>query len=128
MKEQYKQVCVWPGCVVKEPDNIDESVKVFEKTMKEQFDVRVKYLEEIDTLPDTKEDGSIVEDTGERTDLFFSVHEEDVGKFAIPRLKFGIRWIEDVLANGNYRSNIYPDHVFKYVTWNNENITFPEGC
>jgi len=35
-------------------------------------------------------------------------------KFSIPRLGYGISWIEDVLT---YHASIYPKRVFEYKTW-----------
>lgn len=110
-KEKFSQVCVWPATIVGE-----EKIEDFEKFMKEQFDVKVQYLEEIKTSPDMDNDKQI-EGTGNRNDLLFAVHDEDVGKFAIPRLQAGIRWIEDVLDDHNYRQKIYPSRIFKYKTW-----------
>lgn len=118
VKEEFKQVCVWPGCVVG-PDKIRE----FCTFMQEQFSVRVKYLEEIITQPDTDSNGYRVPDTGGRNDLLFSVHNEDAGKFAVPRLMAGIRWVEDVLAECNYRSPIYPKRIFEYCSWNKEYLS-----
>jgi hypothetical protein len=110
--EGFSQVCVWPGTTVGK-DKIEE----FEHFMLDQFGVRVKYIEEITTAPDQDKDGNPIEGTGGRNDLFFYVHDDDIGKFAVPRLAVGIRWIEDVLAPGNYRSKIYPKRVFKYKIW-----------
>lgn len=113
--KEYSQVCVWPGTIVTK-----EKIQDFVKFMADKFDgVRVMYLEEIKTGPDTK-NGEPVEGTGGRTDLFFAVHNDDIMKFSIPRLLSGIQWIEDTLAVGNYTSRIYPERVFKYCTWNEE--------
>lgn len=100
--KEFSQVCVWPGCIVGK-DNISD----FEKTMLETFGARVKYIEEITTLPD-KVNGVEVPDTGGRVDLLFYVHNDDIPKFAIPRLMVGIRWIEDVLDNMG-DNIIYPE-------------------
>jgi len=112
-KEGYSQVCVWPGTIVGKGEE-----KKMEEFFKDELNVRVQFLEVIETGPDQDEAGNPVEDTGGRQDVFLAVHEEDVQSFAIPRLQFGIRWIEDVLANGNYRDKIYPARVFDYKTWN----------
>lgn len=111
-KEDFNQVCVWEGTIVGE-----DKVEDFKEFMLKEMDVRIHYLEEIKTLPDQGSDGRLVKDTGGRNDVFFAVHDDDVMKFAIPRLQMGIRWIEDVLDPGNYKSNIYPDRVFEYKTW-----------
>jgi len=111
----FTQVCIWPGTVVGS-DYIDKFVAV----MAAEFDgVRVQYLEEIKTKPD-KLRGVMVADTGGRTDVFFAVHEDDLQKFAIPRLKAGIRWFEDVISNERSQSpdySIYPDYVMHYWSW-----------
>ena len=110
-KENYNQVCVWPGTIVGQ-----EKIEEFQDFMLKEFNTRVQYLEEIKTFPDQR-NGKNVEGTGERNDVFFAVHQEDIGKFSVPRLMVGIRWIEDVLANGNYKNKIYPERVFDYKTW-----------
>jgi len=129
LKDGFSQVCVWPSCIVinsKVGDKSkEERINEFEKFMFGQFKVRVQYLEEIKTKPDHNGD-MIIEETGNRNDLFFAVHNEDIGRFAVPRLAVGIRWIEDTLATDNYKCHIYPDRVFKYVTWNEEHIRFPD--
>jgi hypothetical protein len=74
--------------------------------------VRVQLLETILTKPDVG-----VPDTGGRCDIFLAIHEDDVAKFAVPRLGMGIRWLEDVVSKVNgYPSNpIYPDYVLEYL-------------
>jgi hypothetical protein len=118
LQEGFKQVCVWPACVVGKGKE-DEFIKF----MLEEFKARVQYLEEIKTTPDTNR-GRLVEGTGGRNDLFFAVHNEDLGKFTIPRLSVGIRWIDDVLAKCNYNSRIYPERVFDYCSWNKESLEY----
>ena len=110
-KEGYKQVCIWQGCCVAvKPEgpgiveNTKEAIEKFENWAAETFQgTRVKYLEEVKTLPD--ETGS-----GGRNDLFFLVHEEDVPKFAIPRLQYGIRWYEDVVSYNDH-AHLYSEEV-----------------
>jgi hypothetical protein len=106
-KENFSQVCVWPATLVGQ-DKISE----FEKFMLDEFKVRIQYLEEIQTFPDKG-----VEESGGRNDVFFAVHNDDIGHFSVPRLAAGIRWIEDVLSKDNYRNKIYPRRVFDYKTW-----------
>jgi len=110
-KKDFVQVCVWTACVVG-VDKVDEFVEL----MSNHFGVRVQYLEEIKTGPDTV-DGTIVPETGNRNDLFFAVHKDDINKFAIKRMEVGIRWIEDVLSINNYRCAIYPERVHDYKSW-----------
>lgn len=110
----FNQVCVWPGIIVGK-ENVEEFVKFFEDEMK----TRVQYLEEVKTLPDRDEHGNQVLGTGDRNDVFFAVHEDDVGKFAVPRLSMGIRWIEDAIGEWNNPNGfiIYPHRVKEYRTW-----------
>ncbi len=114
--ENYKQLCVWPGTVLG-----DSTVEDFEKFF-EQQGFRVKFAEEVETLPDV-EDGRVVEGTGGRHDILFYIHQEDISKFAVPRLSMGIRWWEDVLGNGH--SNWYTKTVLeKYPnTWESKEDT-----
>lgn len=113
-KDMFNQLCVWPGCVVgDEPKKIEDFVNL----MKKEFKVRVKYAEEIKTLPDPDERYVPEPKSGGRNDLFFFVHDEDIQLFALPRLKVGIRWWEDVLGNGG--GVIYDDEVLERYpkTW-----------
>lgn len=104
LKPGFIQVCVWPGCIVGA-----EEAKLFEEDMALVFDgVRVQYLEEIETLPGQGGPGG-------RNDLLFAVHTNDVTKFAVPRLGYGISWIEDAWANWGYE--IYPERVVFYSSW-----------
>jgi len=103
-KPGYNQVCVWPGTLVPE-----DQVPEFEKHFADAG-ARVQFLETVMTGPDTPLDP----ETGGRADVFFAVHGEDVPGFAVPRLIAGIRWIEDVLAPGNYEHEIYPERVRGY--------------
>lgn len=98
--ENFNQLCVWQG-VVLEDENGALPFSEFENWIADQFDgVRIKMMEEVKTLPDFDSYGNVKPETGNRNDLFFFVHDEDVQKFAVPRLKAGIRWWEDVLGNG----------------------------
>jgi hypothetical protein len=54
--------------------------------MEKEFGTRIQFLEEIETSPD-RQGAKIVEGTGGRHDLFFAVHDKDLGNFAIPRLQ-----------------------------------------
>lgn len=113
-KENFNQVVIWPGTIVK-PERAGE----FETWMLENMGIRVQYLEEILTKPDVDENGNVVPGTGDRNDLFFAVHEDDISKFAVARLQFGMRWIEDAMSNinGYFQNPIYPDRVAGYKTW-----------
>ncbi len=115
MSKQFSQVCVWGSTTVGK-----DKVKEFEDFMKSEYKIRVKYLEEIKTLPDMK-NGKAVKDTGGRNDVFFSIHADDIPKFAVKRFSMDppVRWIEDVLGNEKSRNDesIYPESVRKYLTW-----------
>lgn len=124
LKECFNQVCVWPNTEV---DTDDESIKEFEIGFEKMIGCKVQFLERILTKPDTDDGGNIILHTGKRVDIFFAVHDDHVMRFATVRLHLGIRWIEDVLAKCNYHHHIYPNHVYNYVTWNEEEINFPEG-
>ncbi|MEK6829757.1 MAG: hypothetical protein AABY15_06575 [Nanoarchaeota archaeon] len=103
MEKKFTQVCVWEGCLVGK-EKIDE----FKAHMKKEFGVRVKYIEEIKTQPDSNGPGG-------RNDLLFYIHVDDIGKFAVKRLLFGIRWFEDVVKNS---PRIYSNEtIAKYKTW-----------
>ena len=120
LNEGFSQVCVWPGTVVNysgNPANLSEGEKMneiaqFVEFMKDNFGVCVQYLEEILTNPDPDDCES-----GGRNDLFFAVADEDIGKFAIPRLQYGIRWIEDALSSVNRTAYLYPERVKEYCCW-----------
>ncbi len=107
LKEGFEIVCVWPATLIGE-----KHASEFENWFKNQFDIEVQYLEEVTTLPDCDKDGNVVEKTGGRNDVFFAIKREDVPKFAIPRLHYGIRWADDAIPQDK---NIYPKHVRKYL-------------
>lgn len=97
----YNQLCVWPGTVLG-----DSPVSDLEDFFLNEMGVRIKYHTEVTTLPDLDPAGYPVPDTGGRNDLLFYVHDEDVMKFAVPRLQMGIRWWEDVIKYNN-NSHLY---------------------
>ena len=111
-QKPYSQVLVWSGTVIG-----DTPVKEFNKFFKDEFGVRVNFIEEIVTSPDLDEKGFPIEGTGGRHDVFFSIHEDDIPKFAVSRFKLHShpRWIEDVYANGG--GKLYPEDVQNYKTW-----------
>jgi hypothetical protein len=108
-KEGFHQVCVWPGVVLNDKTPAD-----FEAFILTELGTRVQYLEEIKTNPDTDRFNNDVPGTGGRNDIFFAVHNDDVMKFAVPRLEYGIRWLEDAIAKINGGSKLYPSRVKKY--------------
>ena len=107
MKKEFNQLCVWPGTVV---GNSKKVQKDFIKFFKDEMGVTVKYETEVKTLADETGPGG-------RNDLFFYIADDDIGKFAIPRLSMGIRWWEDVLGNGN--DKLYSSEILKKYpkTW-----------
>ena len=109
-KTVFNQVCVWRGCIVGK-DHSQE----FEEWMANEMGSRVKYIEEIETLPDMV-NGEPVPETGGRNDLFFYVHTNDIPNFSIKRLQFGVSWIEDAISNMG-SSIIYPEHVKDHCKW-----------
>lgn len=108
--EEFKQVCVWPATIVGE-EHKDE----FIQWLKDTFGVRGFYLEDIETLPDKND---ITGESGERNDVIFAIHNDDISKFTLPRLRAGIRWIEDVFGNMDLNDNVYyPEYLREYCTW-----------
>lgn len=91
----FRQVAIWPGFTIIDPNypslEAKEHVARFQDWMDEQFHIRVQFLEEI----------AIQHAQGEMPFIVFAIHKEDVSKFVIPRLHFGIRWIEDATDPGN---------------------------
>ena len=114
IKNCYNQLCVWQGCLMP----AENPIEVFTEFFKEVLHVRVKFCEQVWTNPDIDEDGKPIKGTGGRSDLLFYIHDEDIPKFAIKRLEYGIRWWEDVVSY-NKGSYLYPQEVLdKYpVKW-----------
>jgi len=116
LQSGFSQVCVWPATVVGGKKKQAEFVKWIESN----FDgVRVQYLEEIKTLRDDTGPGG-------RNDLLFAVHQDDVAKFAIPRLQYGIRWIEDVY--GNKQGHLYDARIAEYKSWDAGSVDSEDDC
>lgn len=106
LKEGFTVVCVWPGTIITE-----EEIPEMEQFFLDELGTRVQYLETIETNQDL--DNPINAWTGGRSDVFLAIHNDDVAKFAIPRLQFGIRWVEDVYFN--LQGHLYPERVKQYV-------------
>lgn len=102
--EYYKQLCVWPGTMMG-----DNTAEDFENYFKDDLGVRVKFMEEVVTLPGNGGEGG-------RHDVFY-IHNNDIGKFALQKLNMGISWWEDVISNK--RHLIYPKEIIKKYpkTW-----------
>ena len=107
-KDQFNQLCVLEGTTFPEG-----GVKEFHQFFKDEMGVRVKFENQVKTLPDFEG----CTETGGRNDLFFYIHDDDIGKFAVPRLSMGVRWYEDVLLNGG--GKLYDEDVLKAypATW-----------
>jgi hypothetical protein len=112
-KENFTQLCVWQG-VVLDGFTIDE----FTQWMLDKFNARIKFEQEVKTLPDLDEYRNPIPETGGRNDVFFYVHSDDIQHFAVPRLKAGIRWWEDVVGYNNNK-HLYSEEILeKYpLTW-----------
>ena len=110
MKKEFNQLCVLEGTVVGNSKKVQED---FIKFFKNEMGVDIHFETEVKTLPDNPE----CTETGGRNDLFFYIADDDISKFAVPRLQMGIRWWEDVLGNGN--GKLYPREILeKYPkTW-----------
>lgn len=114
----FTQVVVWPGIIL----GLDSTSEEFEQFVLEELKIRAKFIGEFTTGPDFDDP-----DTGGRKDLVFYVHTEDIPKFSITRLEYGMRWLEDVLDNEKLQNietgapedySIYPDEVLKLYSWN----------
>ena len=92
MKKEFNQLCVLQGCLMPEG-----GAKELETYFKNEMGVTVKFETEVKTLPDKPG----CTETGGRNDIFFYIADDDISKFAVPRLSMGVRWWEDVLNNGN---------------------------
>ena len=92
MKGKFNQLCVLQGTIMPEG-----GAKELEAFFKDEMGVTVKFETEVKTLPDTPG----CTETGGRNDIFFYIADDDISKFAVPRLSMGVRWREDVLNNGN---------------------------
>ena len=105
MKGKFNQLCVWPGTVVEK-----DEIVALETFFKDEMGVTIKYETQVKTLPDETGPGG-------RNDLFFYIADDDIMKFAVPRLNMGIKWYEDVLDNGG--GKLYPKEILeKYEkTW-----------
>ena len=119
-KEGFFQVCVIQGTLIcpEGEQPTPEQVTEFEGFFASEFSVQIQYLEQVTTLPDLSEFGQQVPGTGGRNDVLFAVHQDDVGRFAVPRFAIGARWIEDVLAPTNHGRHLYDcEHLDQYKTW-----------
>lgn len=105
-KEGFTQVVVWPGCTL-----TPSQVKDFEEWIETDFGIQAQYLETIVTKADRRGPGG-------RHDVFFAVADGDgFSKFAVKRLAYGMRWIEDAISKENGGNTLYPQRVEAYAGW-----------
>ena len=107
-KNKFNQLCVMQGTLMPEGGS-----KELEAFFKDEMGVTVRFETQVKTLPDFEG----CTETGGRNDLLFYIHNDDIGKFAVPRLSMGVRGWEDVLLNGN--GKLYDEDVLKAypATW-----------
>lgn len=119
LPENFTQVYVADGLIL----NNETEIQEFEELLKEKFDVRVKYLEQLKTFPDIDSIGRPIEGTGNRNDVFFTIHDEDVLKFKLPKFKMGASYLEDILTYCETTSKcLYPKRVEDYCSWKYKDI------
>lgn len=53
----------------------------------------------------------VVETVSGRKDFFFFINNKDINKFSIWRLRYGMRWFEDIYYNNE--QDEYPEHILK---------------
>jgi len=107
----FSQVVVWHGIVIG-----DEHIPDFLNFVAERFSgTRAQYIREVVTTPDLDDNGVEIPGTGGRNDVLFAVHEDDIAKFAVERLGYGMRWLDDVYLNGN--GYLYPADVSELLSW-----------
>jgi len=112
----FSQAAMWPGTTCPAGEE-----STFVDFIAEQFNgARAQFIGLFLTKPDIDGDGCPVPDTGGRSDLVFAIHEDDMGKFAVQRLQFGMRWVDDVLANEVDRGDvsIYVREIHDLKSWN----------
>jgi hypothetical protein len=110
----FTQLCVWPATIVGE-----DKVQEFEGWLQSEFGVRGKYKCELKTNSSLDPNGFPIPETGGRNDAFFYIHQDDINKFAVARLSYGIRWWEDVIKYNDTSTNLYPAEFVKenQPTW-----------
>ena len=101
LEDQKGQLVVWPSCLVEADD--EERVYDF---FKKNFGIKPIIVGCVLTLPDPEHRDMEEPPSGGRCDFFFFVDFDDVGKIAIKRFQFSMRWWEDVFYNE--QEDIYP--------------------
>ena len=121
--ENYSTVAVIPGCVVFQ-EECENTIDEFAKTLGCKHPILI--IGTATTRPNVEEQDHPLPESGGRHDFFFSFHNLDIMRVAVPRLAFGVRWWEDVVDNewnnlpmtlkSEYRENsIYADYVFDSI-------------
>ncbi len=122
-EEAYGTVAMIPGCMVFK-DECENTIADFGASLGCKHPILI--IGTATTLPDLEDQDHPAPETGGRHDFFFSFHNLDIMRVAVPRLAFGVRWWEDVVDNewnampldmkSDYRENsIYPDYVFDSI-------------
>lgn len=113
MSVPFTQAVLWPAVSVSA-----DQVADFEAFILEALGTRAKFIGTFETLPDVDETG-FVPGTGGRKDTLFYVHTDDIGKFAVPRFQYGMRWVDDVLDNERARGEptIYIELIHQLRSW-----------
>ena len=101
--KDYKTVCVMPGTVLGE----DTPAAVVKDFFLMNWGVRITDIREIVTLIEAPEGGV-------RHDLIFRMHDDDVPKFAGPRLSTDIKWWTD------WEVSHLGDYNMDAIDWINE--------
>src|SRR5699024_7830006 len=83
--------CVWPGAVLP----LGESGKYLVRYFKENYDVRIEYLEQAKTLPSYGENGG-------RIDQIFNVYLDSIEKFKKIKDKIGEEYAKDIIHAVNH--------------------------
>ena len=93
--ENYSQLMVWEGTLIDESEYAD-----FQEFIASEIGSKnpVKIIGTVKTLRGYGGPGG-------RSDMFFIVHNDDINRFAIGKMKIRLRWYEDVLDN---TPDIYP--------------------
>mgnify|MGYP000208071662 CR=1 FL=1 len=99
-------ICVWPSFYYG-----DQTREQMLEWFKDTFGFDITIIGIVETLPNPEDRDSAEPATGGRPDFFFRVPNEEIGKFAIARFQFGIRWWEDIFFNKG--QDIYPREFIK---------------
>jgi hypothetical protein len=75
----YDNKFIWAG-VTLDNVSVEEEKHIFERFILNMLNIRVKLLEIITTIPGYMESGHMVHE-GNRTDILFSVHNDDMKSF-----------------------------------------------